>query len=97
MNFQGFKYKAMKGCLRRRASESRPHGIQDKLDFLFRTETRNLYWNQILSDKMGDSRGDYVFFEREKDEFTEKNPTFSFFFFFFSFSCFASFFGQITK
>ena len=36
------------------------------LDFLFRKETRNLYWNRILSDKMEDSRGDYVFFEREK-------------------------------
>ena len=37
-----------------------------KLDFLFRKETRNLYWNGILSDKMEDSCGDYVFFDREK-------------------------------
>jgi len=36
------------------------------LDFLFRKETRNLYWSRILSDQMEDSRGDYVFFEREK-------------------------------
>jgi hypothetical protein len=37
-----------------------------KLDFLFRKETRNLYWNRILTDKMEDSCGDYVFFDREK-------------------------------
>ena len=36
------------------------------LDFFTRKETRNLYWNRILSDKMEDSRGDYVFFDREK-------------------------------
>ena len=30
--------------------------------FLFRKETRYLYWNRILSDKMKDFHSDHVFF-----------------------------------
>ena len=36
----------------------------EKFDFLFRKQTRNPYWGQALSDrsdKMEDSRFDYVF------------------------------------
>ena len=53
------------------------NGCDVKLDFLFSKETRNLYWNCILSDKMEDSHGDYVFFRARKDEFTK--TIFSFF------------------
>ena len=40
--------------------------VGQNLDLFIRKETRNLYWNRIFSDKMDDSHGDYVFFEREK-------------------------------
>ena len=37
-----------------------------KLYFLFCKGTRNLNWNRTLSDKIEDSRGAYVFSDREK-------------------------------
>ena len=48
-----------------------PKDVGYNLDFLFRKETRNLYWNRIFSDKMEDSYGDYVFifsFAKKKRE-----------------------------
>ena len=64
---------------------------ETKFDFLFRKETRNLYWNRIWSDQMEAFSSNYVFFDRgKKTNSPKKNPTFSF-------SFFASFFGQIKN
>ena len=44
--------------------------------FLFRKETRNLYWNRILPGKMKDYHGDYVFIlSNEWDEWERERTS----------------------